>query len=518
MDEKIPASEHARQQDVFRFVAAPASHGGAKVRQIDTHGAAVFLAGDRALKIKRAVRFPFLDYSTLERRKAACERELEVNRRFAPQIYRRVVPITRSAAGELQIGGEGEPLEWAVEMKRFDESLTIDQLASDQPLSPVLIDAISDAIAASHGAAPRAKTATWIASLLPIIADNTASFVAAGFSAGAVAALDGNTRAAFERVRPLLEQRGALGYVRWCHGDLHLANIVLIDGKPVLFDAIEFDPAIASVDLLYDLAFPMMDLIQHGRTQAAAELLNRYLATGDDAHVDALGALPLLMSLRAAVRAKVTLSRASEDPEAARVNRQTAASYFALAGRLIDPPPARLIAVGGVSGTGKSVLARALAGSVLPLPGAVVLRSDVIRKKLFGAVETERLPAAAYEPKATAEVYRNLGERAAHVVAQGHSAIVDAVFAKADERAAVEAVARAIGVDVSGLYLVADLHIRIARVAHRVGDASDATPEIVRQQQAYETGTIAWTTIDASGSPEESLNRAVTALKLGDQG
>ncbi|RJF77941.1 AAA family ATPase [Rhodopseudomonas palustris] len=517
MNDPIFVSERARQEEVFRFIAASASHGGAPVKRIDTHGAAVFLVGDRALKIKRAVRFPFLDYSTLARRKAACDQELEVNRRFAPQIYHRVVPITRSAEGKLEIGGAGKPLEWAVEMQRFDESRTVDHLASERPLASDLVDAIADAITASHAAAPKADTATWIASLLPIIDDNTSAFKAANFPADAVAALDGATRSAFEHARPLLEQRGAQGFVRWCHGDLHLANIVLIDDRPVLFDAIEFDPAFASVDVLYDLTFPMMDLLHHGRSEAAAELLNRYLVTGEDAHLDALGTLPLLMSLRAAVRAKVTLSRVSNDSEAARRHRCTAESYFALAGRLIAPPPARLIAVGGLSGTGKSMLARALAGRVPPLPGAVVLRSDVIRKQLFNAAETERLPVKAYAPEATAEVYRRLGERAARVLAQGHSAIVDAVFAKADERAAIAAAARVTSVDIAGLYLVADLQTRIARVATRVDDASDATPEIVRQQQAYDTGTIEWITIDASGSPEQTFNRAVSALKLRDQ-
>ncbi|MCP9627333.1 AAA family ATPase [Rhodopseudomonas palustris] len=517
MDDPIPASERSRQEQVFRFVAEATTHGGASATRIDTHGAVVFLAGDRALKIKRAVRFPFLDYSTLARRKAACEQELEVNRRFAPQIYRRVVPITRAASGGFEIGGNGEPVEWAVEMQRFDESRTIDRLAREQPLAPALADAIADAIEASHRSAPKADTATWVASLLPILADNTTSFIAGGFPPDRVAALDRASRFDFERIRPLLEQRGAQGFVRWCHGDLHLANIVLIDGKPVLFDAIEFDPVFASVDLLYDLAFPLMDLIQHGRCDAAAGVLNRYLAVGDEAHAEGLRALPLLMSLRAAVRAKVMLSRPALDVATERSNRQIAMSYFALAERLIAPPRSRLIAVGGLSGTGKSVLARGLSGRVPPLPGAVVLRSDLIRKRLFGVADTERLPQAGYSRDATADVYRILGERAAHILAQGCSVIVDAVFSRQEERAAIEAVARDQGVEISGLYLVADVKTLLDRVAHRIGDASDATPEIVRQQQAYEQGDIGWTTIDASGSPDETLIRALAALRLVDQ-
>ncbi|WP_322515944.1 AAA family ATPase [Rhodopseudomonas palustris] len=517
MAEPIPASGPVRQEEIFRFVADPASHGGEPVTRIDTHGAAVFLAGDRALKIKRAVQFPFLDYSTLERRKAACDQELAVNRRFAPQIYRHVLPITRETDGTLQIGGAGEPVEWAVDMARFDERRTVDHLAADGMLDPNLVTAIADVIAASHRAAPEAAAAPWIASIEPIIADNTASFEAGGFPVDQVATLDRASRAAFDHCRSLLEQRGAQAFVRWCHGDLHLANIVLIDGAPVLFDAIEFDPVIASVDVLYDLAFPLMDFVHYDRCDAAAELLNRYLAVTPPQNGDALGLLPLLLSMRAAIRAKVMLSRPASDAGTMRSNRKIADAYFALAGRLIAPPAPRLIAVGGLSGTGKSVLARALAGHVTPLPGAVVLRSDVARKRLFGVGDIERLPATAYSPEVTAQVYRGLGERAAHILAQGHSVIVDAVFAKAEERQAIEGIATDAGCTFLGLYLAADLKTRIDRVSRRTGDASDATPDIVRQQQAYEQGAIGWTEIDASGTPDLTLARAVGTLGRGDQ-
>jgi len=511
-------TEIARQQEVFVFLAEPAAHGGAAVTRIDTHGAAVFLAGDRALKIKRAVRFPFLDYSTLDRRKAACEQELAVNQRFAPQIYRRVVAITRAPGGGLQIGGDGPVVEWAVEMTRFDESRTLDHLAAAGPLDLRLAAAIADTIAASHRAAPAAATAPWIASIEPILADDTASFAAGDFPAEQVAALDRASRAALARITPLLQRRGERGLVRWCHGDLHLANIVLIDGAPMLFDAIEFDPAFASVDVLYDLAFPLMDLLHYGQHAAAAELLNRYLGIGDADNRNALAALPLLLSMRAAIRAKVMLARPAQEEATRRRNRHTAESYFALAAQLVAPPPPRLIAVGGLSGTGKSVLARALAGHVAPLPGAVVLRSDVARKRLFGVAETERLPPTAYAAEVTGRVYRGLAEEAAAILKQGHSVIVDAVFAQPAERAAIEAVAAAQGCGFTGLFLTADLATRVARVAGRTADASDATPEIVRQQQDYDPGAIGWAIIDASGTPEQTLARARERLpRAGDQ-
>ena len=270
------SADSRMQESVFAFLTDPATHP--HVHRIDTHAASVFLEGDRALKIKRAVRFPYLDYSTLAKRKAACDEEIRINRPFAPQIYRRVVPITQDDDGSMSIDGNGTPVEFAIEMTRFDERQTIDHLAEAGALDPDLVDAIADAIAASHDIAPLAPAEPWINSIPGIIEGNTAAFRAAAcFPAADIDDLREASLSAFRRIRGLLEQRGRQGYVRRCHGDLHLANIVLIDHKPVLFDAIEFDPTIASVDVLYDLAFPMMDFIRYGRHAAANALLNRYL-------------------------------------------------------------------------------------------------------------------------------------------------------------------------------------------------------------------------------------------------
>ncbi len=283
------------QERVFAFLTDPATHP--LVHRIDTHAASVFLEGDRALKIKRAVRFPFLDYSTLEKRKAACDEEIKINRPFAPQIYRRVIPITQGNDGSLDIDGDGRPVEYAIEMARFDERQTIDRLAKAGEPDSDLVNAIADAIAASHAVAPRAAAEPWIDSIPAFIERNTAAFRTAGcFPAEAIDDLSAASQSAFRRIRELLRQRGRDGYVRRCHGDLHLENIVLIECKPVLFDAIEFDPIIASVDVLYDLAFPIMDFIRYDRQAAANALLNRYLAMTPVENLDALAALPLFMS------------------------------------------------------------------------------------------------------------------------------------------------------------------------------------------------------------------------------
>jgi len=506
------------QEAVFDYLASPDSHAGASVKRIDTHAASVFLAGDRALKVKRAVRFPFLDYSTPEKRKVACEAEIAVNRPHAPLIYRGVVPITRTADGTFDIGGTGKPVEWAVEMTRFDEQMTLDHMAERGPIDDALADALGRAVAQAHALAPVVGDAGFPGEFAEVIAQNDAEFAAkpALFATDAVQALGTATRAALARVRKLLAERERAGLVRRCHGDLHLGNIALIDGKPTLFDAIEFDPRIATGDVFYDLAFLLMDLIERGLARAANIVLNRYLMeTRRLSDLDALAALPLFMSVRAAIRAKVTAARARgrrpRSGERAGVE-QIARDYFWLAQVLLAPPPPQLVAVGGLSGTGKSVLARALAPALKPEPGAVVLRSDIERKALFGVAETERLPEQGYSRAVTARVYDVLVEKARRVVAAGHSAIADAVFAEPDERAAI---AQASGSTAfHGLFLVTDLETRVARVGTRARDASDADARVARTQEQYDLGAIDWETVNAGGNPSTTLSRARAALGL----
>jgi aminoglycoside phosphotransferase family enzyme/predicted kinase len=476
----------------------------------------VFLAGKRTYKVKRAVRFPFLDYSTLEQRRAACEAELEVNRPYAPEIYRRVVSITREPDGKLALDGAGVPVEWAVEMRRFDENATLDRLADAGRIDEPMAEALGRAIAAAHARAAVANAEPWIKALGDYIDEHVAAFGAMPelFAATEIEALAQASRAAYLRIRPLLIERGRRGLIRRIHGDLHLGNIVLIDGRPVLFDAIEFSALIASGDVLYDLAFLLMDLCERGLAMRANVVFNRYLLESKRAEdLEALAALPFFLSMRAAIRAKVTAARLERaEPDQRGTIGKSAQRYFAYARRLIAPAAPVLVAIGGLSGTGKSLLARALAPEFGPAPGAVVLRSDVERKMLFGLDEHDKLPQEAYAPAVTARVYAAIADKARRAVAAGHCAIVDAVFARAQERAVMKQSAKALAVPFHGLFLEADLVTRTARVAARRRDASDADAAVVRIQEEYDLGDLDWRRVDASGTPAQTLARARAAI------
>ena len=509
-------SDGESQDAVFAFLSDPATHGGDAVKRIDTHAASVFLAGEHAFKVKRAVRFPFLDFSTLAKRKSACEAELRINRSFAPDIYRRVVAVTREADGRLTLDGTGTPVEWVLEMRRFDENATLDRLAQAGKVDRALADALGRAVAALHGGANAVEAEPWIAALADYIEQNEAAFRERPdlFSPVEGEALAQRSRAAHARIRPLLVARGHHGLIRHLHGDLHLGNIVLLGGRPVPFDAIEFSPMIASGDVLYDLAFLLMDLVERGLKPAANVIFNRYLVETKRAEdLDALATLPLFLSLRAAIRAKVTAARLDHAGDAERpAVARAAQTYFHLAGRLIEPPSPTLLAVGGLSGTGKSVLARMLAPDLAPAPGAVIVRSDVERKALFCVGETEPLAADAYSPDVTTRVYARIAAAARRVVAAGHSAIVDAVFAHGEERAAIAAVAKGLNATFRGVFLTADLATRVARVSERADDASDADANIARMQESYDVGALDWIDIDASGTPDETLARVKERL------
>lgn len=503
-------------QAVFALLQDPRTHGLSEpVTRIDTHGAAVFLAGPDVYKVKRAVRFPFMDFSTLAKRRAACEAEITVNRANAPGIYLGVVPITREGGG-LRLGGDGEVVEWAVHLRRFDETATLDRLAAKGPLGAGLIDALALAVADAHRRAPRRDGAAATRTLRRLLVETADALVEAGalFDAEAAAAYGAALVARFDHAEPLLLARAARGQVRRCHGDLHLGNLALIDGAPVLFDAIEFDEAIATCDVLYDLAFLVMDLCERDLVADANRLLNRYLGAAEDAELQIAGlaALPLFLSLRAAIRAKVLVAQLRQTDAAPDLGRQ-ARAYFAAAQRFLAPPPPVLVAVGGLSGTGKTALAARLAPMLGAAPGALHLRSDVERKRLSGVAETERLDALAYRPAAAQAVYRRLASLAEAGLRAGQAVIVDATHQRPETRAAIAAVAVRARTGFVGLWLDAPTEVRARRVADRRGDASDADAAVVAAQANQDVGAVDWPRLDAARPLEALVEAAMAAVR-----
>ncbi len=498
------------QTAVIDFLASPSAHGGAGVERIDTHASIVFLAGARAYKLKRAVRYDYLDFSTSDRRRALCEAEVRLNQRTAPTLYRRVVAITRERDGSFALQGDGPAVDWVVEMNRFPEEAVFDRMAAAGRLDLELMPPLAAAIADLHDQAERRPDHGGRTGMSWVIEGNAAGFAEFGAALGRYECYRVTDDACRELDRrgDLLDNRRDLGFVRHCHGDLHLRNIVLLQGRPTLFDGVEFNDEISCTDIQYDLAFLLMDLWHRQLRRHANVVWNRYLAHVDDLSGAAL--LPLFLSCRAAVRAKTTVTAASLAKDASRRGEleALAGEYLAMARDFLHPPAPSIIAVGGYSGSGKSTLAAALAPAIGAVPGAVVLRSDEIRKRLCGISPLERLGREGYSADISQRVYRTLAERAGDVARAGHAVIVDAMFGRPSDRQALERVAGAAAVSFVGLWLDAPEATLVARVTGRRNDPSDADADIVRMQRAQEPGAIAWRRLDASGPAERVLTTA----------
>jgi len=520
------------QSAVIALLTDPATYGAAdaaalRLRRFDTHGAVVVLAGERAYKLKRAVRFPFLDYSTAPRRHHACLSELELNRRTAPDLYLAVRPVLRGADGRLRLGEPGagdaaSAADWVVEMRRFAEDALLDTGAQRGTLDLATMLDLADAIAAFHGAAERRPDLGGHDGMARIVAGIVAGLEAAGdrIDRAAVARFADALRQRLSRDAALLDRRRAAGLVRHGHGDLHLRNVCLWQGKPTLFDAIEFDDRIASCDVLYDLAFLLMDL-EHRRLRVLANaVFNRYMARaiadgGVDA-VEGVALLPLFLGCRAGIRAQVGLAAAEAQLDRAKQEaaEAEARAYLDLALAFLAPPPALLVAIGGRSGTGKSTLAFALAPDLGPAPGALVLRSDALRKALLGRDLFQRLPPEGYGADVTRRVFAALARAAGLALAGGHAAIADAVYLKEAQRAEIAAAARAAGAAFAGIWLDASREHLERRVAARTRDVSDATVSIVRMQMDQEPGRLDWSVIDAGDTPAAVADAARAILAI----
>jgi hypothetical protein len=499
---------------IAAFLADPATHGGAETQRIDTHTAAVVVAGDRAWKLRRPVDYGWLDYATRERRRLCAEREIALNSATAPGLYLGLGGILPDGGG-WRLLPPGDPparAEPVVVMRRFRQCDLFDRMAAAGRLTPDLMRATGRVVADMHKAAP-ARAGMGRLPAFTGRETNELARLADLLGAGAVAAFSTAVQDRAEAVAGLAAQRGA----RRCHGDLHLRNIVLWRGRPAPFDCIDFNDAFTDIDPLYDLAFLLMDLDHRGHGELAVEVFNAWaerMAAEPGAEVGTayggLALLALFKACRAGIRAKVgALGLRGRDLAACAPELAEARAYLALAIRyLTDSPPARLIAVGGLSGSGKSTLAWALAGRL----GAVMLRSDAIRKGLWAVEQTEKLPAGAYAPEVTGRVYSAMLERAGMALAGGATVILDAAHLKPAERGRAEAMAAEAGVAFHGFWLDAPVERLKARVTARAVDASDADARVVEQQAGHDPGPIRWQRLGAEDRPQAIADMAMAAL------
>ncbi|WP_448582982.1 bifunctional aminoglycoside phosphotransferase/ATP-binding protein [Thermaurantiacus sp.] len=493
--------------DALLWFASGGPFGGLVPHRIDTHAASVFLAGDRAWKLKRPVSLGYLDFSSPARRQAALAAELQLNRRTAPDIYLALHPIVADSDG-LRLGAAdaaGAAIDWVLEMRRFPDGAVL--AARGERLSTSEAIALADAVASFHASLPHLAGDS-AAALQPILAGNCRSLLAVAAVLGdeQVARFIDQQAEAFRRLQPRLAARKP---VRG-HGDLHLGNIAMVEGQPILFDALEFDDALATGDVAYDLAFLLMDLWARGGHDQANLIMNRW--TDLSADEDAGPLLPFLMAVRASIRAHVTATRAAETGEEQAACE--ARRLLALACALLMPAAPRLVAIGGYSGTGKSSLARQLAAGLGTPPGARHLRSDVIRKRLHGVPPETRLPEAAYGPGTWLPVRCEMHRLARAALAGGQAVLLDAVHAARADREAAAALASEAQVRFDGLWLVAPLATRLARVEARVKDASDADARVALEQEADPGPLDPWIPVDARGPLDTVTSAAKACLAL----
>ncbi len=499
----------ADQDEAIAFLSSALAHSGSVPVRHETHISVVFLVGTEAWKLKKAIQLPFLDHRSLEARRNACEAEVRLNQRIAPRLYRGVVALTRESDGALVVGGQGTPVEWLVRMRRFGEGALLSERLAAGKIGRRDIQAVAEAVWDLHREAPVCRQFGGKAALDALVALNARSFAALDplLPVDMCNEVLKSWQASVVRLGGLADKRREQGLVRHCHGDLHCGNICWFEDRPIPFDAIEFSDDIACIDVFYDLAFLLMDLAYQDSKALACYAMNHSLDLSGD--FSAIGLLPLFLSLRAGIRAFVTAQMAEGRDAFIKRSR----SYLEMALTSLTPPVPRLIGVGGLSGSGKSRLARELA-PLLATPGAVVVRSDSMRKRMLGVSLLDRLGEEGYTPEITARTYEAVYRTCAEILQVGHPVVVDAVFGREEERDTIERVAQKAGVPFHGLWLEVPPDLAATRITERVGNVSDATPEVLQRQTTWDLGILRWHKINSGGTKNETLQYGRLALGL----
>jgi hypothetical protein len=484
------------------------------VQVIETHISWVLLAGDYAYKIKKEINLGFLDYTELDARKYYCDEEIRLNRRTAPDIYLDTVAIGGSLdAPEF---GAQPALEYAVRMRRFDSSSLMDDLLLRGKISAEHIDLLAAGIARFHAGAPATDVSSEFGTAESINAaalqnfEQLRSLLTEKADREEVAALEAATEAEYAACREIFETRRMQGFVRECHGDLHLGNIVLMGDEPVPFDCIEFNPALRWIDVMDEIAFSVMDLLHRDHPDLAWRLLNAYLEADGD--YGGLSVLRFYLAYRATVRAKVCAIRVAQTHNSGRAKSNEMAacrSYLALALQCLGQYRPALIITHGLPGSGKTTFSQLALQQI----GAIRVRSDVERKRLFGLGTLENSRAVAgdiYSPEATRRTYAHLQELARSILLAGFPVIVDAAFLKLDEREAFRELAQNMSVPFVIASLCAEDSRLRERIRQRRNDASEADVSVLdmlqSKQQPLSPRELSCTAIFTTEEPPNSAD------------
>jgi len=468
-------------------------HPVAGLSIIETHISWVVLTGDFAYKIKKPVNFGFLDFSTLEKRRNNCEQELRLNRRLAAEIYLDLVTI-KSRPGGLLIEGEGEIVDYAVKMRQFPQSAQMDNRLAHGGVRLVDMDSLAHYIASFHQSIPAASVATVYGDQQHIYQPVEQNFIQISENIHTdqhrevLSGLANWSRVMFTTLTPVFVQRKQQGYIRECHGDLHLSNLLCLNHQPIAFDCLEFNSSLRWIDVISDIAFLIMDLQYRQQMPMANRLLNTWLE--DIGDYTGLCVLPFYLCYRAMVRAKVNVLRLGQRDISGQKKRAVMAdyqSYQQLARSYTEKSRPRLIIMRGLSASGKSTLSQQIVDSL----GYIRIRSDVERKRLFhlpmdknhtaGSVINEGL----YSREASIRTYKRLLFLCTQIIAAGYSVVVDAAFLQSAQRRPFEQFARTANVPCRLVETQAPVEVLKQRIMARKNDVSDAGMEVLEYQLAH---------------------------------
>ena len=493
------------------------------IRLIETHGATVFLGKQFAIKVKKPVHFDHMDYSTPEKRLHHSKAELSRNKRTAEDMYIGLYPVYLSKRGTINTDGDGDIQCHFIKMHRFPDGNQLDQIAAKGKLDEEMCIQLTDDLSHFHKSAEIISDLNSVPDFKTVIDQNFLqfrNFCPDILDKEEVEAFLTDIHTANEQLRPLWQERVRNGFFRMGHGDLHLQNICVFNGKARIFDAIEYQDDFAISDILYDLSFLLMDLEDKDQSRAATIILNEYVAEmgwleESQTHLKPLNLLPFFLSLRAGIRCHVAANRSLQCQDENETSEfvKKAQNLFQKAKSYLQPSSPSLLAIGAFSGSGKSTLAKAIASDLAPSPGAIVLRTDVIRRKLTGCDKYSPMPQSAYTPEISERVYSLMGKNARTILKAGHSVILDAVFDRITDQQKIEKLAKEVGVPFQGIWLDVSPAVLQERLAGRQNDASDATWEVT-QQQIQRAGRFKtdWRRISADGTPDQNLARLRSSI------